>query len=410
MKLDIHNITFTKKNIGICVAILISISLLCGMYYVKENERKEDLLQNAQMAVSALYDEQGTLHEGVDKDTVEEVRNKVNLVEYDDQKQAFLKQLIAIDDYLIVVGRIDELFQDDILKSDVEKGVLDEIQVVYDTLDPTLKSAIDEKLKLAFTQHEAIQQAIDGVDSLFDENDYVIEDINREAYENAVALLEALPQTDVYERYQESLQTVLVVIEDKEEAQRIREEQKRIADNNHVLSGVPLLNQLQAKIYNGCEVGSLLMGMQYRGVARDMSFHQIADAVPKTDNPHTGFVSDIYAFEPRNIAHWIAPDALAAFGQTMYPNVVNISGASPEALMAEIDAGNPVVVYGTDKYNMPSTWDGEIPLTNHVQLLIGYNSYLGTYILNDPVYNQVNIPKAQFERVYNLNRFAVSIR
>lgn len=180
--------------------------------------------------------------------------------------------------------------------------------------------------------------------------------------------------------------------------------------NSVILRGVPRINQKEG-VLNGCEVASLLMGLQYKGYHQGMTLKQIAEAVPKTDDPHTGFILDIWDLLPLNQLHWIAPDALSKFGKRYYDGVIDISGASVEDLKREIDNGNPVVVYGTYYFQHPKSWCGEVPTNLHVMLMIGYNKRTGNIILIDPWGGiEIVVSGNMFATQYNLMKYAVAIR
>lgn len=177
-----------------------------------------------------------------------------------------------------------------------------------------------------------------------------------------------------------------------------------------MLHQVPRLNQKDG-VLNGCEVASLLMGLQYKGYNQGMTLKQIAEAVPKTDDPHTGFVLDIWDLLPLDQPHWIAPDALSTFGKKYYEGVVDISGASVHDLKREIDDGNPVIIYGTYCFHHPKSWSGEVPTNLHVMLMIGYYPKTGHIILHDPWGGvKIVVTDNLFTTQYNLMKYAVAIR
>lgn len=152
----------------------------------------------------------------------------------------------------------------------------------------------------------------------------------------------------------------------------------------------PYISQTENKVYNGCEVACLLMALQYKGYLEDVTLQQIAEDVPKSDNPHEGFYLDIFGVEPRNEVHWIAPDALAKFGReySKNDNVKDITGTEFKNLIKELKKGNPVIIYLTGGNLYDPVWknDGdEIPVNLHILLLVGYNSKLNKVIIKDPV-------------------------
>lgn len=180
--------------------------------------------------------------------------------------------------------------------------------------------------------------------------------------------------------------------------------------NNIILHGVPRINQ-KLGVLNGCEVACLLMGLQYKGYNKEMSLIEFASMVPKSENPHTGFVLDIWDIMPTDKAHWIAPDALSKFGKQYYDGVCDISGASIEDLKSEIDHGNPVVIYATYQFQCPKGWDKEVPINLHVMLMVGYNRRTGDIVVNDPWDGvELIVSGHAFSTQYNRMRYAVVIR
>ncbi|NCC54700.1 MAG: hypothetical protein EOM11_04350, partial [Erysipelotrichia bacterium] len=140
------------------------------------------------------------------------------------------------------------------------------------------------------------------------------------------------------------------------------------------------------------------------------SLAQIATDMPKHESdPHQGFIHSIFGYAPREVPHWIAPDALATFGTNYYEGVRNISGTDAEGLYQYLDQGTPVIVYATYAFMNPTGWTGEVPNNLHVMLLTGYNKKTGNYIIHDPWAGKITAEKGKFQHVYNLMKFAVAI-
>ncbi|MDE5888783.1 MAG: C39 family peptidase [Bacilli bacterium] len=247
--------------------------------------------------------------------------------------------------------------------------------------------------------------------------------VTRNKYNNVKKLVDKLPQKDLKKEYIEALNKVLKEIEEKEEIARkeAEEKAKREAEIEAawVKLDVPYISQNKNKIYNGCEAASLLMGLQYKGYLKETSLKSFADDMPKSeDDPHEGFVRDIYDFEPRDVPHWIAPDALAKYGRSASGNskVVDITGTGVEGLKKELDNGNPVVIYATGgNFDDPVNWIEEVPKNVHVMLLVGYNSKSNQMLINDPwtktATGQVYVSESRFTTIYNkIGKKAVVIR
>lgn len=415
-----------KWIIFACLFIVSFCALFAYHSYTKELEeqRLAALYQDAQGAVATLFDEQHIVRSDVAQEDVDHVYTVIDLVEIEEQKDTLKKEVAPVEQYIHVRDQLYSFFDEDILRSSVSSKELDALQTEYEQLSEQIQALLQEKVQDAYAQKQAILDAEEALAQVWTQEEGVQSDVERADYEHVLELFENLPQQDLLAQYQEPLETILSYIERVEqerieaERKRLAEEQRkreqeeanRIAAANHILYGVPFISQKQAQVYNGCEVAALLMGLQYRGYATNMSLADIANDVPKSDNPHLGFVSEIFTYAPSGIVHWIAPDALASYGRTLYANVQDISGSSPADLKAHINAGNPVIVYGTDGYRYPTSWDGEVPMNLHVQLLIGYNDYKNTYTLYDPYYGQLTLPAHQFESIYNLMRFAVAIQ
>lgn len=183
----------------------------------------------------------------------------------------------------------------------------------------------------------------------------------------------------------------IFLIKDEEKARKAEEDRiKRDAEIEAawVMLETPYISQTQLGVFNGCEAASLLMGLQYKGYLKDITFYSFVDNMPKSeDNPHEGFVRDIYDKEPKDLPHWIAPDALAKYGRASSGNdgVTDITGFSIDQLKKEIDNNNPVVFYITGgKLDDPRDWIEGIPLNVHIVLLIGYNPITKQIVVNDP--------------------------
>lgn len=399
-----------KKSV---LGILICSLLLCSGYIVVKAVKNQTLYTKASEALDTLFVSEELIYEDVKEEDVNNVLYLIDQVRDSSRKEEMQIRLQSVIDYMYVRDSLKEILQDNVLKSSVTSEELQQIIDKYDTLEPGVQTYVMDDLQSAKEQRKAIDEALDELNHWIDQDGVVKEEVDREIYEHILEMFKALPQEDVLSDHQSKIDAVLNKIKEKEQKyqeQLALEEQRRIKEGTHMLYGIPIINQLEERVYNGCEAASLLMGLKYKGYASDWTLPLMASDMPKSDDPHKGFVSDIFNYAPRDRVHWIAPDALAAYGRKFYSGVYDISGASVEQLKAEIDAGNPVVVYGTDYYAEPGARDGEVFMNLHVQLMVGYNSYLNTIILNDPGHNEMSIPGNQFEYIYNHLRFAVVIR
>ncbi len=186
---------------------------------------------------------------------------------------------------------------------------------------------------------------------------------------------------------------------------------------------LPYINQY-APVYApmGCEGASLLMALQFKG-STGVSLKEFLEKMPKTErNPFAGFASTPFAVVKGTpeIFQSIFPEALTSYGRTYGASVTDISGYSTDQLKAEIDKGNPVVVYVTTRDYEAPIWKvydmGEAGMVNivdnmHVMVLTGYNSD-GSYHVTDPASsrNRYWVTKAKFEASYNALKWAVVVR
>lgn len=188
-----------------------------------------------------------------------------------------------------------------------------------------------------------------------------------------------------------------------------------------VVLAVPFISQLTPTYAPlGCEGASLLMALKYKGYT-DVSLKTLLDQMPKSNkNPFTGYSSTPYK-AVKGVYQSIFPKALADYGKTFHENVEDGTGYSSKQLKKELDAGNPVVVYVTNKfaapiwktYSMGSAGKVKAIKNMHVVTLIGYDKKTGDYLVNDPnskKESQFWVQKATFEKSYNHLKYAVVVR
>lgn len=188
---------------------------------------------------------------------------------------------------------------------------------------------------------------------------------------------------------------------------------------------IPFISQL-TPVYApiGCEPISVLMGLRYKGYAKDTGIKQYLDNMPyHQSNPALGFVGTPYGADEPTRRTTIYPSALAQYAN-QYANgaAADISGASVDDLIKEVLAGNPVMPYLTEGVSEPvyGTFviDGvsqRLITNNHVVVISGYNAETQQFTLVDPWSksgspNIRTMSKAFFTRIYDLRRHAVVIR
>lgn len=312
--------------------------------------------------------------------------------------------------------QVEEFFQDGILKSDTDAEAITAMQETFGEMRESYQKALQGRISAIKGQYQAIVDLAVAVPGLFTDEgmETVRDDLSREQYDEIKARVDSLPQRDVAESYAEALKKVEEALAEREriaeEARRKAEEEYRqrqaaIAAAWHTLS-VPYWSQNGEGVKNGCEAASLLMGLQYKGYLGGMNLRTYAEMMPKSDDPFSGFRGDIFASAGSDAPFWIAPGPLAAFGRSSSgANVVDITGASLDALDAEVAAGNPVVIYLTLSYVAPSAWRYGAPANLHVMLLTGYNSMTGVQRVTDPLTlngrRYYDLPRAQVESIFN---------
>lgn len=172
----------------------------------------------------------------------------------------------------------------------------------------------------------------------------------------------------------------------------------------------------------GCEATALLMGLQYKGIAKDVTYRQFLDAMPKhPSNPEKGFAGSPYILN-NSIRTTIYPQALTDYANTYAAGrTVNFSGSTVDDIKKEILAGNPVVVYLTVKRAAPIYANYIIEGTtqsllknNHAVLVTGYDSEANKLRITDPWSwsgrNEYWLDIPTFAYSYNIRNHSISIR
>ncbi len=172
----------------------------------------------------------------------------------------------------------------------------------------------------------------------------------------------------------------------------------------------------------GCEATALLMGLQFKGIATDVSYRSFLDAMPKhTSNPAKGFVGSPYK-QDSSLRTTIYPQALTDYSNTYAAGrTVNFSGSSVEDIKKEIIAGNPVVVYLTTRREAPIyanyVVEGQtqsLLKNNHAVLVTGYDSEANKLRITDPWSwngrNEYWVTVPSFSYSYNIRNHAIVVR
>ncbi|MFJ5716144.1 C39 family peptidase [Neobacillus sp. NPDC093127] len=162
-----------------------------------------------------------------------------------------------------------------------------------------------------------------------------------------------------------------------------------------ILLDVPLLNQMdKPKLYNGCEVTSLAMILNYHGVK--VTKNELAEKIKtvpltysngKKGNPNAGFVGDMA--QGPGLGVYNGP-ILELAQKYVGDRAVNLTNQPFDDLINEVGQGLPVWIITTSSFAPVSvfqTWDtpqGKIDITfsEHSVAITGYDE---NYIyINDP--------------------------
>ena len=145
-----------------------------------------------------------------------------------------------------------------------------------------------------------------------------------------------------------------------------------------------------------------------------------ADGLPaRWGDPYTAFVGHVMGSEPASNPRWTAYAGWGAYAPVVaraaeslgVPVAAQLTGWSPAALYAAVEAGHPVLVWTTVDYSSQTArswiaWDGRtVPWTEagHVVVLMGVNTSAGTLEFSDPLTGSYNgTTMAQFARTFTI--------
>ena len=398
------------------ILTLIIYSFSTWAYFLKQ--REQVIYKEAKASFLKLYADvkEETPAEDITYVDINNARKKVSLIAntYSEEKNDMNLKIDSLNDYLALSDEIDYYFEDGILKSDVNENKIHEIEKKFNEIEDVYKKKLENKVTSMIKQYELLLKLDKTIDNLFADSSRknVAKNINYNDYNEAYNLVNTVKQKEIVKKEKEYLSKVKKELDRKEE-----EKQKRIL-NAWTKLKVPYISQNYAKVYNGCEVASLLMALKYKGYLKNTTLNDYAKKVPKSTDPYIGFVNSIYDAEPRDVVHWIAPKALAKFGRdsSNNNNVIDISGSSLSELNKEVEKGNPVIIYLTSYLAKPIAKKNGITGNLHVLLLTGYNSVTGEEIITDP-WTRSNgtktwqISKKKLEKIYNeVGKMAVVVR
>ncbi|WLR53671.1 C39 family peptidase [Mesobacillus subterraneus] len=178
--------------------------------------------------------------------------------------------------------------------------------------------------------------------------------------------------------------------------------------NTKALLNVPLIKQ-NPELKYGCEVTSLAMMLKYAGADTDKMklFKEIKkenDALKRSangdilswGNPAVGFVGDMTG-KQAGYAVFDKP-IIDLINRYLPGRAVNLTGKEFDAVLDQVSAGYPAVVWTTGNYRLPDRWESwthgneviKTPLDLHAVVLVGFNET--TVYLNDPLSGRKQVP------------------
>ncbi|MFA6534243.1 MAG: C39 family peptidase [Patescibacteria group bacterium] len=161
-----------------------------------------------------------------------------------------------------------------------------------------------------------------------------------------------------------------------------------------------------------CEIASLLMALNYRGVA--VTENELIQQMPVSDpaprsvdniwgDPNLGFVGNINGKMP-NTGYGVYEQPIYDLA-IKYRDAKIINNASLNDLLLELGNGNPIVVWGVTGTGRDISWqtaEGKTisaKMNEHARTLIGYTGQSNQpklMILLDPVYGEIRLAAADF--------------
>lgn len=180
---------------------------------------------------------------------------------------------------------------------------------------------------------------------------------------------------------------------------------------NYISCNKPVGTQLNVEnimqnpeLPNGCEITSLTICMNYKGYAADKC-DMSDNYLPKWPDL-SGDPEYYYLREPRsNGFYCFAPCLCSAVDNYNAVNGTeisysNLTGSTVSALYEQIDNQNPVIVWGTLRWNAPYKYSNGLYSNLHCMVLSGYTD--STVTIVDPIYGDKYriINRALFETVW----------
>ena len=335
--------------------------------------------------------------------SIYETKQLANQLYTSRRKDKILEEIDNLEKYMKLKDQIKSYSKSEQMISDNDinylKSEISKLNTEYQNyINPSLNKLIEKK--------ENIELIENNISNLFEDSNNTIlkNDISLKTIEKYQDILINTKQQDVINKNVVLLNNAKTTIEKREE------EKLEAIKNSWKILDVPYISQNKNNVLNGCEAATMLMSLQYKGYLQETSLYDFAVNMPKStnNNAEEGFTHDIFGYAPNNVAHWIAPSALANYGRTasMNENIMDATGMSLTELDNEIENGNPVIIYATSKFKKPKDWAEGAPKNIHVLLLVGYNKITNEQLIIDPWTHDDGktrwiLEKEKVEEIYN---------
>lgn len=172
----------------------------------------------------------------------------------------------------------------------------------------------------------------------------------------------------------------------------------KVVHKKRVVLNVPLINQMDdPKLYNGCEVTSLAMVLNYNGI--DVTKSELADNIETVPfqydngehgNPNDGFVGSVSGSTSAGLGVYHGP--IYSLAKQYASNVYDLTGSNFDTVVNKVEEGHPVWTITTTAFAPVSdfeSWDtpdGKIDVTysEHSVCITGFDRDKRVIYVNDP--------------------------
>ena len=172
----------------------------------------------------------------------------------------------------------------------------------------------------------------------------------------------------------------------------------KVVHKKRVVLNVPLIDQMDdPKLYNGCEVTSLAMVLNYNGI--DVTKSELADNIETVPfqydngehgNPNDGFVGSVSGSTSPGLGVYHGP--IYKLAKQYADNVYDLTGSNFDTVVNKVEEGHPVWTITTTAFAPVSdfeSWDtpdGKIDVTysEHSVCITGFDRDKRVIYVNDP--------------------------